>query len=373
MSAFNDPRYLAATGAIKGLPTIIGHDRPCPGCGYNLIGLAVGGVCPECGRPITSVVRKGLDDTLIDAPRPYLKRFASALTAGFIGLALNVLGLFTALSLAVVNSVFGFYGTVGPNGAVGPQLRIPTPSDGLFAAAFVLGSALWLAGLIVATLPRPTPPSAPESREREWSRMRVAAWLTQGAWPFASIVILILALAAPAPAPGGSMPAWVAALATLALAATLVAIGGLVPAAILLARYADWIPDTDLGWRMRTSAWSIGVFGSLILLTGVTPPGLPSFAGLIPFVLWMSLGFLWLFFLAGLAVLFWSIAQMAKTAWDAVANHAQREERDKRMLERMRQEREDQQRRADLVPHLDEPAPGVRKVGVAPRRPTPGA
>ncbi len=372
MSAFNDPRYLAASGAIKGVTVMVEQDRACPGCGYNLKGLSVGGVCPECGRPISLAAKKGLDDMLVDAPARYLHRFATALTAGFLGLAITVFGVWMLITLTILNSVFGFYGQTGRNGIAGPQARIPTPSDGVFASVFLFGASLWLAGLVVATQPRPTPPGASESRESEWTGFRKAAWITQAGWFLASVLILTLALAFTPPAGGAPIPAWVVMTATGAVLSAFVGLAGLVPTAILLARYADWIPDTELGWRMRTSAWSIGVFGTLILLTGVTPPGLPSFAGLVPFTLWMSIGFIWLFFLAGLGVLFLSIAQMAKTSWDAVTNHRHREEKDRRMLEKMRREREEQNLRATRVPHRDEPSPGVRKIGVAPTKPPSG-
>ena len=69
MSAFNDPRYLAASGVLKPLPVVINDHRPCAACGYDLIGLSIGGQCPECGRVIASAAAKGLHDTLIDAPR----------------------------------------------------------------------------------------------------------------------------------------------------------------------------------------------------------------------------------------------------------------------------------------------------------------
>lgn len=375
MSAFNDPRYLAASGAIKGIPMMVEQDRACPGCGYNLKGLSVGGVCPECGRPISLAAKRGLDDMLVDAPARYLHRFAASLTCAFAGLALNILGLFTVVSIVAINGVLAFYRLGGPNAIWGVNWQIRTPSNALIGAVYLVGAALWLCGLITATQPRPTPPDAPESREEEWKRLRHSVWILQAGWFVSAAIILLLALAAPTPPPmtaagvAPAMPVWVGIGSTLALLAAFAGLAGLVPTAILLARYADWIPDAELGWRMRTSAWSIGVFGTLILLTGVTPPGLPSFAGLIPFALWLSIGFIWFFFLAGLGVLFVSIAQMAKTSWDAVGNHRHREEKDKRMLEKMRREREEQDRRASLVPHQDEPAPGVRKIGVAPKTP----
>ena len=369
MSAFNDPRYLRASGAIASLPTVISDDRQCPGCGYNLIGLEVGNPCPECGRAIVSAFKKGLDDTIIDAPRAYLRRFSLALTASFLGLTLNVLGLFTVVGIIAINGFLAFYRLGGPNAVFGVNWQIRTPSNVLLGSFFLFGSLVWIAGLIVATLPRPTPEHAQDSRRREWKRLRVTVWTLECGWALAAGGILALALAAPAPLPSGGMPLIVGVLSTMSLVGALAGLAGLFPTALLLARYADWIPDPELAWRLRTSAWSIGVFGTTLVVTGLTPPGLPSFAGVIPFFLWLSVGFVWFFFLAGLAVLFWSIASMAKASWDAVGNQILREERDQRMLERMRKEREDQARRYDRIPHQDEPTPGVRKVGVAPNRP----
>ena len=89
MSAFNDPRYLAAQGML-GTPMPIESDRPCAGCGYNLKGLFVGGVCPECGRPISVPKKRMLDDTLVDAPRAFLLRFAVAASAAFVVLCIVI-------------------------------------------------------------------------------------------------------------------------------------------------------------------------------------------------------------------------------------------------------------------------------------------
>lgn len=367
MSAFNDPRYLAAQGML-GTPMPIESDRPCAGCGYNLKGLFVGGVCPECGRPISVPKKRMLDDTLVDAPRAFLLRFAVAASAAFVGLVCIVFGLFTAITLLVINSVFGFYGQAGPNAIVGPQLRIPTPSHTFYASVFMFGAVAWCAGFIVTTLPRPDPPGVHESRRREWLRLRLACWGLQCLWLLAASLLLLLVMRAPSPGPGAAMPTWVVVIATIASLSALFAFLGLLPCAVLLARYADWVPDNELSWRFRTSAWSVAVFGTLIVLTGITPPGLPSFSGVIPFILWLGLAFFWLGFLGGLGVQFWSIGQLAAAGWAAKTNHQIREDRDRRMLEKMQREKEEADRRADaLKRHLDEPAPGVHKVGVAPR------
>lgn len=370
MSAFNDPRYLAAQGLLN-TPRTIEQDKPCPKCGYNLKGLTVGGVCPECGRAISVPQKRMLEDTLIDAPRAYLHRFAISLSVAFLGLAMSVLGIFTIVSSAVVKGVFGFYQL----GGIGMNMIVPSIPDRLFAVVFLVGAAMWAGGLLVATLPRPTPVDAQDSRKREWMRLRVGVGVTQAAWFVAAVLAFLLVYLAPQqPAPGAgpsvSPSAWMGPVAGVALFFTLTGIVGLIPTAVLLARFADWVPDTDLGWRMRTSAWSIAVFGTLLVLTGVTPPGLPSFAGLIPFLLWISVGFVWAFFIIGLLVQFWSIGQLASAGWAAKENHRIREERDQRMLEKMRREKEEYDQRIDAVRrHVDEPAPGIRKVGVAPRGP----
>lgn len=373
MSAFNDPRYLAAQGLLN-QPRPIEHDKPCPKCGYNLKGLFVGGVCPECGRAISVPQKRMLEDTLVHAPRAYLSRFALALTCAVVGLAMSLLGFFTIVTSAIVNGVLGFYRIGGTNNSLAPglNLRVPSAPDHAYAVIFLLGAAMWSVGLFIATLPRPTPPDVPESRAKEWQRLRVTSRLSQGMWSLAAFLGLLLVYLAPAPTYGGqaSPPGWMGPTAILAALATLIGIIGLVPTSVLLARYAEWVPDNDLSWRMRTSAWSMAVFGSLIVLTGVTPPGLPSLAGIIPFVLWLGLAMFWVFFLAGVGVLFWSIGQLAAAGWAAKENHRIREERDQRMLDKMRREKEEYDRKIDAVRrHTDEPAPGVRKAGVAPRGP----
>lgn len=371
MSAFNDPRYLAAQGML-GAPTPIDFDRPCAGCGYNLKGLFVGGVCPECGRPIAVPKKRMLDDTLVDAPRDFLVRFASALTLAFIGLALSVFGFFTIVATTVVNGVLGFYRIGGHNSTLSPGRGIVVPSapDKAYAIAFLLGAAMWSTGLFIATLPRPTPPDSQENRRAEWKRLRIASNAVQTSWLLAATLGATVIFATPATGYGPQPPAWIGPAMIAAILAIIVGVAGLVPTSVLLARYADWVPDNELSWRLRTSAWSIAVFGTLIVLTGITPPGLPSFAGFIAFFLWLGLAVFWLGFLGGLGVQFWSIGQLAAAGWAAKTNHQIREERDRRMLEKMQREKEEADRRADaLKRHLDEPAPGVRKVGVAPRGP----
>src|SRR5258708_15193103 len=53
-------RMTGTTGASTPIPESIGSDRPCLACGYNLRGLAPGGVCPECGVPIARSLRGNL-------------------------------------------------------------------------------------------------------------------------------------------------------------------------------------------------------------------------------------------------------------------------------------------------------------------------
>ena len=80
-------------------PTVIVEDRPCIKCGYNLIGLKIDGVCPECGRPI-KVNRKNIprySDSLISAPRIWLANFAFA----SVLLTLSGIGMFVLLFMMV--------------------------------------------------------------------------------------------------------------------------------------------------------------------------------------------------------------------------------------------------------------------------------
>lgn len=52
MSAFLSNKLLKYRGLLNEPKKPIGADRLCPGCGYNLRGLMMGGNCPECGRGI---------------------------------------------------------------------------------------------------------------------------------------------------------------------------------------------------------------------------------------------------------------------------------------------------------------------------------
>lgn len=51
--AETDPKHSSAPANAALDADIVDTDRPCANCGYNLRGLGIDGVCPECGTPIS--------------------------------------------------------------------------------------------------------------------------------------------------------------------------------------------------------------------------------------------------------------------------------------------------------------------------------
>ena len=67
---------------------IVGDDRPCLRCGYNLRGIGVAGACPECGAP----ARYSLRSTLLKhSPPDYLRRLRVGARLAALGLILLAL------------------------------------------------------------------------------------------------------------------------------------------------------------------------------------------------------------------------------------------------------------------------------------------
>lgn len=248
-------------------PTIIMVDRECIDCGYNLRGLKIGGVCPECGRSIEA--KKSAprySDQLVQAPIGWLEAFS-------IGALLMFLA---ALGLVVMTIALLFYS--------GPAMILIIGFIGL----------AWFAGVWLVTRPRPMLAATVVNTRLEWSGARVAARLTQACWPLASIGILLAVVLRQGAAPGAAVG--VAAVCGSLLA--LVALGGLAPLCVMLARIADWAEDSSLAQGFRGSASTLGVCGLIIGLavfqsfTGVLSGFLGGFLGVVQAGFFVLLAFI---------------------------------------------------------------------------------
>lgn len=235
-------------------PTIILGDRACIDCGYNLRGLKIGGVCPECGRSIEA--KKSAprySDQLVQAPIGWLEAFSMGALLMFLA----------ALGLVIMTIALLFYS--------GPVM--------VLIIGFI--SLAWFGGVWLVTRPRPMLAATVVNTRLEWSGARVAARLTQACWPLASIGILLAVVLRQGAAPGAAVG--VASVSGSLLG--LVALGGLAPLCVMLARIAEWAEDSSLAQGFRGSASTLGVCGIIIGLavfqsfTGVLTGFLGGFLG----------------------------------------------------------------------------------------------
>ncbi|MCL4743072.1 MAG: hypothetical protein KJZ54_12820 [Phycisphaerales bacterium] len=217
---------------VEGEGRAVESGRVCARCGYDLRGLFVGGVCPECGTTIGRAGSKAaVRDALTLAPLSYLRR----LTWVCVGLA--ALGPLNGVAFLIA----------GATRAAWPE-----------ALLTVVGLA-WAWVVWRVAQPKPHRAGLTEPPEKEMVRVRRAARLTQCAWPAAAALKTIAAGMSSAGAP---LPA---VLPFLILAGVLTVVGfmGFVPLSLWLADLADWAMDTSLGDRLRVVAWLIAFGGSI--------------------------------------------------------------------------------------------------------------
>jgi len=74
----------------------------CRGCGYDLAGLNVGGVCPECAKPVQDSLH---GDLLAVAPREYLQFLHRGAVAVLASIIFYVLGSLTAIIARISTSI----------------------------------------------------------------------------------------------------------------------------------------------------------------------------------------------------------------------------------------------------------------------------
>lgn len=132
-------------------------DRPCGSCGYNLKGLSPGGVCPECGTPIRP--RAGTSEIapdLLEAPRSLVTTIGLA-CLGLAGLTLLEMlvsigmawGRASALWTSAIGVCFGLAWVAGV--ALATRPRPGAPKDG--APAMIESGIRWVARLMSLMVP----------------------------------------------------------------------------------------------------------------------------------------------------------------------------------------------------------------------------
>lgn len=155
----------------------IAADLPCHQCGYNLRGLTLTGLCPECGQPVRTALE---EPWLWEAPATWVYQVR-------VGLFLGLFGLIASLLCGVPLA----------------ESRLSCPAAQM---AFVLSLLCWATGTWLAMAPEPI--VAPVDLARPIARwVSLVPLLAQG---------LCLAFMAAGPAGGTSQRLWCEAITWLA-------------------------------------------------------------------------------------------------------------------------------------------------------------
>lgn len=279
-------------GICKSVERFVEGDRPCRRCGYNLRGLPILGKCPECGTRIRAG-RSGVIDTLVAAPRRYLRRLAW----GFTLLALAAIALMLLSGL----NVFGGCVPVAQGFYDAPWV----------SAASLAVSVAWWVGVFIVTSPREVPRGVPVNPVEEFRRMRWVNRLAHLAWPAWSVVTMVDAYQS------------TTMLVVAAEVLRMTGIFAIAPLAWQLAELAHTAEDASLADGLRGAA--IGIVGCGLPVHGWSLSLFAIPAGRV-FVLLAAL--LFLGYVGSLLVFVWGAGSMARTCWWAIHHSREREARD---------------------------------------------
>jgi len=302
---------------------VVGEDRPCPKCGYNVRGLAVGKPCPNCGRPIFFGLSALPDHRLADMPYWYISTQSAAAWLLFAG-------------AMAAGAAMGAWDALQP---VRPTAQM-------------LAAVAWVMGVALLSAPRPVSRQERAKVEQEPAWLRTLAVGSQSLWVIAAGLAL-------APMPGSltDLPMW------LAIAAGV----GLVPTMALMARAADFVGDPDRGKRLNALVLFLAVCLALWMMglrVRVSLP-LPSFGMLMngtPLLMWVMIG--------GGAYALWNFYQLATTTTWAIQIARRQDEHVRNLRERFAQDRAERASAADRE-GFGGPveAPIGSMMGIKPKRP----
>jgi hypothetical protein len=250
----------AAAGAVVG---VVGEHRLCLRCGYDLIGLRVDGVCPECGTP---VARSLLGDMLRFSSGEYLRTMHQGV---FLILASIVLDLVMIIGGVAVGLVLTAARMGRPGTAVSGVGMVDLAGSGLslVSAAMSLGG-WWL-------LSAPDPRSMAMEKGQQARRLiRTMVVISAGA----TLVTTALTLSNKVASPAGGTPVWSAMAIVILLAGVASFVAWVVKFFAAMA-YLRWlsprIPNEGIFNRARTMMW----LGPVLMTVGSLACGLgPLFA-----------------------------------------------------------------------------------------------
>lgn len=299
------PRRSARTGEV------VADDRLCPKCKYNIRGLPIGGVCPECGMPIIAgpgTIKTRRELPIDQAPKRYMK----LLEIGFMLLAFGGIGGVAVNVLLFLNSIDETRGLI-------------------MSGACLLA---WTAGVLLVVRPRPLA-TARKPGEVEWKWLRRAAVATALAAIAFTLIGLLLELV------------WPPAFMVAAIFHQVCGLAALCTTAVYASFLCDWASDTALADRLRAMVWVI-LFSALVMVITVLtarfgPSGLRGFA-----FIGMVLSTI-VFAIATITVNIAWLQAISMTTW-AQRNAKAAMEREVRRAERRRKEDAERLKYADHSP-----------------------
>lgn len=288
---------------------IIAEDRTCRRCGYNLRGLKLAGVCPECGAKIAKKAPKipRFKDQMIEAPLKWLTRFMHAAFLMLLG---------------------------GP--VTGAAYLIAGLAESVIAWSIAAGaSVVWCVGVVMATGPRPAMAGIVEAPEVEWLYRRTAARLMQGFWVLGAVIGLVLSV--------GSRAGMGAFGLGAVIGCALVGVAGFGPLYLHLMNLAHWASDTELAQKFRVLTW-YAPLGGLAVMGFSLVARVGAVGGLMGVLLTAAA-------LTGLVIMplgmqFFAQWNLWRTARWAVMNHITLKARDERLMQRARRAAEQAARTA---------------------------
>lgn len=261
-----------------GKGTITEH-RKCRACGYDVIGVDLRGVCPECGVAI--LADRTIDDPLETAPLEVIRRFRN--------------GCWLACGTVIVALVGGLLLRQG--------IIRTMPLLGLL----MLANGAWLVAAWLVTTPIDSPQAAHQGFHAG-SRLRVAARWSQLAWTLLLLFVAIdLTWGAGSPNPTWNDPAILALVAWIGRGLVLLAFAAGVVFVALLMALARWSRDDDAARALNVAVWGLP---TAVVLGFV---GIP-----IPFIGFFILG---LYLLSILALPFGLFSLARSLSWSLVHHH----------------------------------------------------